>query len=138
MSSIPLPSEPRRGDPVTADWARRVAAALRSLRLRGGPGVRVTTGPDGTTVSAAPGRGRGGADGVAVCEITRVDGNGRVVAAYGTVRTLAGARLAGGGAIVPVCGLLDGNGADVGYAALGFRYAPLVAESNAMIIEEED
>lgn len=52
MSSLPLPSEPRRGDPVTADWARRVSAALRSLRLRGGPGVCVTTGPDGTTISA--------------------------------------------------------------------------------------
>ena len=57
-----LPKEPERGDRITADWARRVARALRALRLTAGPGIRIHAGPDGTTVSAAPAK-RAGAEG---------------------------------------------------------------------------
>ena len=62
--SAPLPREPRPGERLDADWGRAVARALRSQRLSGGPGVRVSSGPDGTTVSipaGAPGSGEGAA-----------------------------------------------------------------------------
>ena len=55
--ATPLPREPRRGDPLDADWGRAVARALRSQRVSSGPGLRVSSGPDGTTISRAPGRG---------------------------------------------------------------------------------
>lgn len=48
--------EPAPGAPVTADWARRIARSMRSMRLSGGPGVRVSTTPSGTTVSATAAR----------------------------------------------------------------------------------
>ena len=63
--SAPLPREPRPGERLDADWGRAVARALRSQRLSGGPGVRVSSGPDGTTVSipaGAPGSGEGAAE----------------------------------------------------------------------------
>lgn len=49
--SAQLPREPRAGDRIEADWARAVARAIRSQRVVGGPGVIVSSGPDGTTVS---------------------------------------------------------------------------------------
>ena len=51
MNASPLPSPPRPRDPVSADWARRIVACLRSMRLSGGPGVKVAATPEGTTVS---------------------------------------------------------------------------------------
>lgn len=42
---------PARGDDITADWARELVKAVRSLRLHAGPGIRLTRTPDGTTVS---------------------------------------------------------------------------------------
>ena len=59
--------DPATGDGVTAEWGRAVARAIRSLRLSGGPGVRVSTTPSGTTVSVPGPGGRGGdGDGVRV------------------------------------------------------------------------
>ena len=51
--------EPQRGDRITADWARELVKAVRSMRLFAGPGIRLTETPDGTTVSLA-GSGAGG------------------------------------------------------------------------------
>lgn len=45
-------SVPARGDDITADWARELVKAVRSLRLHAGPGIRLTRTPDGTTISA--------------------------------------------------------------------------------------
>lgn len=45
---------PARGDDITADWARELVKAVRSLRLQAGPGIRLTRTPEGTTISAAP------------------------------------------------------------------------------------
>lgn len=70
-----LPREPERGDSITADWARKVARALRALRLTAGPGIRIHAGPDGTTVSAAPGK-RGGAESFATCPAVFVRATG--------------------------------------------------------------
>lgn len=58
--AAPLPKEPMRGDPLDANWGRAVARALRSQRVSGGPGIRASQGPDGTTISLAPGLGAGG------------------------------------------------------------------------------
>ncbi len=44
--------EPAKGDDITADWARELVKAVRSLRLHAGPGIRLTRTPDGTTISA--------------------------------------------------------------------------------------
>lgn len=43
---------PASGDDITADWARELVKAVRSLRLHAGPGIRLTRTPDGTTISA--------------------------------------------------------------------------------------
>ncbi len=59
--SVQIPSEPRRGEPLEAAWGVQVVRALRSLLLRGGPGVLVTTTPSGTTISAIGRRGSGAA-----------------------------------------------------------------------------
>lgn len=53
MYSAPPIREPASGDGLTADWARAIVRALRSMRLSGGPGVRVSSTPSGTTVSLA-------------------------------------------------------------------------------------
>ena len=58
-----LPRTPRSGDPVSADWARKVADELRAQRVIGGPGVKVSRTPNGTTVSAAIPRASGSAGG---------------------------------------------------------------------------
>ncbi len=50
--------EPARGDRITADWARELVKAVRSMRLFAGPGIRLTETPDGTTVSATAAEGR--------------------------------------------------------------------------------
>ena len=44
--------EPNRGDRITADWAREIVRALRSMRIFPGPGIRLSQTPEGTTVSA--------------------------------------------------------------------------------------
>lgn len=46
-----IPKAPQRGFPVTADWGRSIVDALRRMRLRAGPGVKITQTPEGTTVS---------------------------------------------------------------------------------------
>lgn len=43
---------PQQGFPVTADWGRSVVDAICRLRLRAGPGIKITQTPEGTTVSA--------------------------------------------------------------------------------------
>ena len=53
--------EPNRGDRITADWAREIVRALRSMRLFPGPGIRLSQTPDGTTVSATGADGRSAA-----------------------------------------------------------------------------
>ena len=53
MNPQPSVREPSTGDALPA-WARDVARCLRSMRLSGGPGVRVSCTPNGTTVSVAP------------------------------------------------------------------------------------
>lgn len=50
--------EPAKGDRITADWARELVRAVRSLRLIAGPGLRLTRTPEGTTVSATAAEGR--------------------------------------------------------------------------------
>jgi hypothetical protein len=47
-----LVKEPQPGSPIAASWGADVARAIRSLRLSGGPGILVTPGPGGTTISA--------------------------------------------------------------------------------------
>ena len=49
--------EPNRGDRITADWAREIVRALRSMRLFPGPGIRLSQTPDGTTLSVKGGAG---------------------------------------------------------------------------------
>lgn len=44
---------PASGDDITADWARELVKAVRSLRLHAGPGARITRTPEGTTISVA-------------------------------------------------------------------------------------
>ena len=43
--------EPAKGDRITADWARELVRAVRSLRLQQGPGIRLSRTSEGTTVS---------------------------------------------------------------------------------------
>jgi len=50
MSMPPKP--PLKGYPLSADWGRQVADALRRQRLRAGPGIRINQTPEGTTISA--------------------------------------------------------------------------------------
>ena len=45
---------PQPGQPALASWGADVARAIRSMRLSGGPGIRVTPSPSGTTISAIP------------------------------------------------------------------------------------
>lgn len=49
-TAIKIPSVGQR---LSADYGRSVARAINSLRITGGPGVRVTQGPNGVTISAA-------------------------------------------------------------------------------------
>ena len=53
--------EPSRGDRITADWARELVKAVRSMRLFPGPGIRLNQTPEGTTVSATGADGRSAA-----------------------------------------------------------------------------
>lgn len=48
-TAIKIPSVGQR---LSADYGRSVARAINSLRITGGPGVRVTQGPNGVTISA--------------------------------------------------------------------------------------
>jgi hypothetical protein len=43
---------PQPGQPALASWGADVARAIRSMRLSGGPGIRVTVSSSGTTISA--------------------------------------------------------------------------------------
>jgi hypothetical protein len=52
---------PQPGQPALASWGGDVARAIRSMRLSGGPGIRVTVSPSGTTISAIPQPRRPGA-----------------------------------------------------------------------------
>lgn len=45
--------EPALGDDITADWARELVRAVRSLRLQPGPGIKLSRTPDGSTISVA-------------------------------------------------------------------------------------
>ena len=49
---------PASGDDITADWARELVKAVRSLRLSSGPGIKLTRTPEGTTVSTSGTDGR--------------------------------------------------------------------------------
>lgn len=51
--------EPAKGDRITADWARELVKAIRSLRLQQGPGIRLSRTPEGTTISAVPSKAGG-------------------------------------------------------------------------------
>lgn len=51
---IDFPREPASRESLDAAWGVRVVRALRALFPSGGPGVRVATGPGGTTISADP------------------------------------------------------------------------------------
>ena len=51
---IDFPREPASRESLDAAWGIRVVRALRALFPSGGPGVRVATGPGGTTISADP------------------------------------------------------------------------------------
>jgi len=44
--------EPQPGSPIQASWGADVARAIRALRLSAGPGILVTPGAGGTTISA--------------------------------------------------------------------------------------
>ena len=48
-----LPATPQPGSPLSSAWGRDVVDCLRSLLPRGGPGVRVSRSPNGTTIDAA-------------------------------------------------------------------------------------
>lgn len=43
-----LPPDPRPGDKVTAEWARRISGCIRERQLRNGPNYKISTGPNGT------------------------------------------------------------------------------------------
>ena len=45
---------PQRGQPVTAEWARAVVAAINANRVTAGEGLRETGGPNGKVLSLAP------------------------------------------------------------------------------------
>lgn len=50
---IDFPREPNPGESLDASWGSRVVRALRALFPMPGPGINVSTGPTGTTISAA-------------------------------------------------------------------------------------
>ena len=51
---IDFPREPNPGENLDASWGARVVRALRALFPMPGPGIDVSTGPSGTTISSAP------------------------------------------------------------------------------------
>ena len=48
--------EPQPGEKLNSTWGRDVVRALKELRIVGGPGQRVTRGPNGTTIASIGGR----------------------------------------------------------------------------------
>lgn len=50
---IDFPREPNPGENLDASWGARVVRALRALFPMPGPGINVSTGPSGTTISSA-------------------------------------------------------------------------------------
>ena len=54
-----LPDYPVKGKAMTAQWGRTLVEFLRSLVPSGGPGIRVQTTANGTTISATPDGGAG-------------------------------------------------------------------------------
>lgn len=76
---------PAMGDDITADWARELVKAVRSLRLVAGPGIKLTRTPDGTTVSAAGADGRPAAPvGLAEVDVGTVVSSNSAAGAMGT------------------------------------------------------
>ncbi len=55
--SLELPREPEAGDPIAARDIAGIIRYCRAITPRGGPGIRVSTLPSGTTISTAPQRG---------------------------------------------------------------------------------
>jgi len=53
---LSLPPEPNPGEPIKASLIRSLIQAIRSLRPIPGPGVRLSTGPNGTTFSVETAR----------------------------------------------------------------------------------
>lgn len=45
-----LPPDPRPGDKVTAEWARRISGCIRERTILRAPGYKVRTGPNGTSL----------------------------------------------------------------------------------------
>ena len=126
LSTTPPIPEPAPGDAVGADWARTLVRALRSMRLSGGPGVRVSTTPEGTTVSAAPGAAASGRAEILLVSIPRVSGR----AVRGTGRPLSGK----GAARAVECwaaDLADEEGPAGPFTVVGFPAARMVAEAAA-------
>ena len=72
---IDFPREPNPGEKLDASWGARVVRALRALFPMPGPGIDVSTGPTGTTISAAAAASRI-ASGGSACDlyIARVTG----------------------------------------------------------------
>ena len=48
-----LPEEPNPSEGLLASWGRRLIAALRSMRLRVGPGLEIRQDSEGTTILLA-------------------------------------------------------------------------------------
>lgn len=128
MSATPHPPipEPGPGDAVSAAWARAVVRCLRAMRLRSGPGARVQTLPDGTTVSLAAPRSGGGRAEVMVATVPRISG-GRVSA---TVRPLSDLSGPGRTAAVWALDLADGDGPEGPFDVVAFPFARLFARSD--------
>ena len=66
---------PAAGTPLSATWMRGLVAALRSMRLRVAEPLRLTRGPDGTTLSLRAQPGGGAAAAVPQAWDLTVDGN---------------------------------------------------------------
>ena len=138
MSATPHPPipEPAPGGAVTAAWARAVVRTLRSMRLRSGPGVRVQTLPDGTTVSADP--GRIGVSGREIYRATLREISGRASSAQ--ARPLSARGEDGGARTVEIWALdlADEAALSGRYDVIAFPVARMAAESPAPEPEEEE
>lgn len=57
MSAIHIPPDPRKGDALSAGWARSLVAALRAMRLSVCWPLTLTQTPEGTSLRLATGAG---------------------------------------------------------------------------------
>ena len=116
--------DPRPGEPVSAEWGRAVARAIRSLRLSGGPGARVSATPSGTTVSFAGARGGASLHEILRATLPRITG----------ARTTAKAAPLLGGAERDIeiwaLDLADEDGPEGRYDVVAFPVARMVAEGS--------